>query len=153
MTAKHTYTNIRLHTIKSLCCCTRWMGLQVILFRLYSICVGGLKRQLPLYCILAFYSTLPILIFSFSWYFSFMLSVSFDICFIGICSVARHCKESVCDQCDRGPAGDFALCSTGRKSTTWETVVAQLWLGKNMCYAQLNDNTWQRRGNSAFQCH
>lgn len=72
MTAKHTYTNIRLHTIKSLCSCTSWMGLQVILFQRYSICVGGLKRQLPLdiRCILAFYNTLPILLFSFSWYFS-----------------------------------------------------------------------------------
>lgn len=48
-----------------------------------------------------------------------------------LCSLACHCDESDCAQCDRRPAGDFALCAVGWESAAWEAVAAQLRLGED----------------------
>ncbi len=68
-------------------------------------------------------------------YFPVILSACFFDPFIiicnGICSLACHCDESDCAQCDRRPAGDFALCAVSWESATWEAVAAQLRLGED----------------------
>lgn len=51
-------------------------------------------------------------------------------CLHVVSSVACNCDESVCTQCHRGAAGDFALYAIGWESAAWEAVATQLRLGE-----------------------